>query len=136
MAELTVEGHQVWTALDEFGRRRLDGLLEDGTKIVVTGVVSVTVSDSGLGAETVSRPERLMTLLDQATGADVITRPYREMIITDLASCLEAFFKLRELATVTDEAAGLELVTVGVAGVIKTKIFLILGDLAIQLTGD
>ena len=56
--------------------------------------------------------------------------------MADEALSQEILSKLRELTAVTDSAIGIEYVNIGTEGAVKTKIFLLIGDLAIQITGD
>ena len=45
-------------------------------------------------------------------------------------------FGMSSMLVVSDQLAVVEVVEVGVGGAKKTKFFLVLGDLAIQLSGD
>jgi len=93
------------------------------------------VTDIAQGLERILK-QRLITLADQASGLELTSRPTRIILITDEALSNEIIGKLRELTSITDSAIGIEYVSIGTEGITKTKIFLLLGDLAIQLTGN
>jgi len=95
-----------------------------------------TITDTAQGLEQILK-QRLIELLDQAAGFETIVRPTRIIIMADEALSQEIIGKLRELAAITDSAIGMEYISAGkVSESIKTKIFLFIGDLAIQITGD
>ena len=93
------------------------------------------VTDIAQGLERILK-QRLITLADQASGLELTSRPTRIILITDEALSNEIIGKLRELTSITDSAIGIEYVSIGTEDTTKTKIFLLLGDLAIQLTGN
>ena len=95
-----------------------------------------TITDTAQGLEQILK-QRLIKLLDQAAGSETIARPTRIIIMADEALSQEIIGKLREIAAITDSAIGMEYISaVKVGESIKTKIFLFIGDLAIQVTGD
>ena len=94
-----------------------------------------TITDSAIGLEEILK-RRLIELHDSALGQETILRPTRITIVADEAFGSEIIGKLRELTSITDSAMGIEYVSMGTEGTTKTKIFLLLGDLAIQLTGN
>ena len=95
-----------------------------------------TITDTAQGLEQILK-QRLIKLLDQAAGSETIARPTRIIIMVDEALSQEIIGKLREIADITDSAIGMEYISAGKVGEsIKTKIFLFIGDLAIQVTGD
>ena len=95
-----------------------------------------TITDTAQGLEQILK-QRLIKLLDQAAGSETIARPTRIIIMADEALSQEIIGKLREIAAITDSAIGMEYISAGkVSESIKTKIFLFIGDLAIQITGD
>jgi hypothetical protein len=58
------------TLLDEWGRRRIDGVLEDGTRVIIAAaVVVIAVGDSGVGIEDVTV---FVAVTDTSTGTDGI----------------------------------------------------------------
>ena len=93
------------------------------------------ITDTAQSLEQILK-QRFISLLDAAAGGETIARPTRMIILADEALSQEILSKLRELTAVTDSAIGIEYVNVGAEGAIKTKIFLLIGDLAIQITGD
>jgi len=72
--------------------------------------VAVSVSDSAVGGESVTRPERQVSLSDQATGQEAFSRPERTMTLTEPASGLETILKMRDVAAILDSASGIETV--------------------------
>ena len=93
------------------------------------------ITDTAQSLEQILK-QRFISLLDAAAGGETIARPTRMIILADEALSQEILSKLRELTAVTDSAIGIEYVNVGAEGAIKTRIFLLIGDLAIQITGD
>jgi len=94
------------------------------------------ITDTAQGLEQILK-QQLIKLLDQAAGSETIARPTRIIIMVDEALSQEIIGKLREIAAITDSAIGMEYISAGKVGEsIKTKIFLFIGDLAIQVTGD
>ena len=93
------------------------------------------ITDTAQSLEQILK-QRFTSLLDAATGGETIARPTRMTILADEALSQEILSKLRELTAVTDSAIGIEYVNIGTEGAVKTKIFLLIGDLAIQVTGD
>jgi len=95
-----------------------------------------TITDAAEGLEQVLK-QRLISLLDQAASFENVARPARVTIVADEVLGQEILSKLRELAAVFDSTIGIEYVNTGLAGeAVKTRIFLFIGDLAIQITGD
>lgn len=105
---LTVEGHHVWTVLDEAGRRRLDGLLEDGTRIVVAAVTQISVTDSGAGSEALGKLRELGIITESGSGLESVATPQRDIILLDQAAANEVLEKLRALGVIGDSAFGIE----------------------------
>ena len=93
------------------------------------------ITDTAQSLEQILK-QRFISLIDAAAGEETIARPTRMIILADEALSQEILSKLRELTVVTDSAIGIEYVNVGAEGAIKTKIFLLIGDLAVQITGD
>ena len=93
------------------------------------------ITDAAQSLEQILK-QRFISLIDAAAGRETIARPTRMIILADEALSQEILSKLREFTAVTDSAIGIEYVNVGAEGAIKTKIFLLIGDLAIQITGD
>jgi len=93
------------------------------------------ITDTAQSLEQILK-QRFTSLLDAAAGGETIARPTRMTILADEALSQEILSKLRELTAITDSAIGIEYVNVGAEGAIKTMIFLLIGDLAIQISGD
>jgi len=93
------------------------------------------ITDTAQSLEQILK-QRFISLIDAAAGGEIIARPTRMTILADEALSQEILSKLRELTAVTDSAIGIEYVNIGAEGAIKTKIFLLIGDLAIQIAGD
>ena len=93
------------------------------------------ITDTAQSLEQILK-QRFTSLLDAAAGGEIIARPTRMTILADEALSQEILSKLRELTAVTDSAIGIEYVNVGAEGAIKTRIFLLMGDLAVQITGE
>jgi hypothetical protein len=149
MPDVSENGDIVFTSIDEWGRRRLDSLLEDGTKVIVTAVVTaITVTDS-VGLSDVVLCNKTFIISDSVGLAD---KPFKGWTptVTDAVSLFEtvllnkAFSILDSVGladviylgkqlTLTDQIALVEVVYA--APVRKTKLFLVIGNLAIQLTG-
>jgi DNA-directed RNA polymerase subunit RPC12/RpoP len=77
--------------------------------------ITLTVSDSGSGVDSVSQLQAQLTLADSGVGSES--------------------FQLEGSFTVSDSGVGSEAVYAGPLVSVKAKIFLIIGDLAIQLSG-
>jgi len=83
---------------------------------VIIGEVMKYVTDSVSSADLVSTPSRVLRALEAIGAADNAV--------------------VNKVLQITETVSLAEIVEVGVGGVKKTKLFLILGDLAVQLTGD
>ncbi len=72
---------------------------------------------------------------DSLTIVDAVSTPSRVLQALDATGLYDGAF-IDKVLMVTENVSLAEVVEVGGAGVKKTKLFLILGDLAVQLTGD
>ncbi len=102
-----------------YGNKSL--LLSDSASLselvtVIIGEVMKYVTDSVSSADLVSTPSRVLRALEAIGAADNVA--------------------VNKVLQITEVVALAEIVEVGVGGVKKTRLFLILGDLAVQLTGD
>ena len=104
-------------------------------EVIQKGKQLGAITDVAQGLEQILK-QRLISLLDQAAGFESIARPTRVIVMADEALGQEILSKLREVAAITDSAIGVEYINVGTEEAKKTKIFLLIGDLAIQVTGD
>jgi len=163
--------------LDEWGRRKIDGLLEDGTRILIAAALIIKTWTALLNTSHVfARPYRLFKLsqalqtlaswtlpipaalkrwLATLQTSHVFTRPFRRIGYTQQLQPTHVF---RRPVRVIRFPAPLQLthlfnrptrfmrlierLTLGhayfvtIPGVKKTKLFLLIGDLAIQISGD
>jgi hypothetical protein len=102
-----------------YGNKSL--LLSDSASLselvtVIIGEVMKYVTDSVSSADLVSTPSRVLRALEAIGVADNVV--------------------VNKVLQITETVSLAEIVEVGVGGVKKTRLFLILGDLAVQLTGD
>jgi hypothetical protein len=102
-----------------YGNKSL--LLSDSASLselvtVIIGEVMKYVTDSVSSADLVSTPSRVLRALEAIGAADNVA--------------------VNKVLQITETVSLAEIVEVGVGGVKKTRLFLILGDLAVQLTGD
>jgi hypothetical protein len=102
-----------------YGNKSL--LLSDSASLselvtVIIGEVMKYITDSVSCADLVSTPSRVLRTLEAIGAADNVA--------------------VNKVLQITEAVGLVEIVGVGVGGVKKTRLFLILGDLAVQLTGD
>lgn len=102
-----------------FGNKSL--LLSDSASLselvtVIIGEVMKYVTDAVSSADLVSTPSRVLRTLEAIGATDNVA--------------------VNKVLQITETVSLAEIVEVGVGGVKKTRLFLILGDLAVQLTGD
>lgn len=111
---------------DAFSLSELINAITEATLKTVTDQVSLSDGAKVLKQLSVSDA---VTLVD---GVNVTERTLRVLDAVALADTLH----VNKFLQVTETISLAEVVQVGVEGVKKTKLFLILGDLAVQLTGD
>lgn len=144
MAGLTEAGEVLLNALvDEFGRRRTDGLLEDGTRafVISGGQVFEVFADAVSGAVSACLPRCVFGVgADAAVSLSSVQASSSAFNVGVNAgagassnAAVQSVFSLDRAAAV-EALAGAAVAKVGEASV--TRLFLVLGDLAIQLTGD
>jgi hypothetical protein len=95
---------------------------------------SVTVSDA-IGAAEVVLVAKLLAVADSVNLADV-ARVLKTLNVSDSLTLVDAVSTPSRVLQVTESISLTEVVEVGTGGVKKTRLFLILGDLAVQLAGD
>jgi len=73
LTDLTEYGNVMLDGVDEWGFRKIDGLLEDGTTIIVVtvGVTYINVSDGGSGVDALYSLSAMLTLPESGSGSDV-----------------------------------------------------------------
>ena len=153
MAGLTEYGDVAGDVVDEWGRRRINGLLEDGTRMLVAaGASFVIITDSLMLSDVVLRGKALvlsdsvgvsdsscgdksLKASDALTLADHIFTPARVLRVLEDVGLADNVAALKILK-VADAVALLEVVASGVAGAKKAHLFLLIGDLAVQLTSE
>ena len=79
--------------------------------------------------------EAIKYVTDSVNIADLPLTPSRVLQTFDTVGLADRFV-VNKVLQVTEAVKLVEIVTVGAGGVKKTRLFLILGDLAVQLTGD
>jgi hypothetical protein len=135
--------------MDEWGRRKIDGLLEDGTKIIIAvAYVTVTVADSvGLSdavlcnktfavSDSVGLTEYVyghkgLMLSDSVTLLDAAQIPSKILKVLDSIGLGDAA-KVDKALIVSDQIALVEAVYAG--KVKRAKLFLIIGNMVMDLT--
>lgn len=111
MTDVTEYGDIMISAiLDEWGRRRIDGVLEDGTRvIIVVAAFVVAVDDGGVGFEDFAV---FVVATDSATGAEVIDLD-GSVVATDSGSGVEVA-DLSATVFADDAGAGADFTTAGI----------------------
>lgn len=144
MVGLTEAGEVLLNAfVDEFGRRRTDGLLEDGTRafVVSGGQVFEVFAEAASGAVSACLPQCVFGVEAGAAVSPTSVQTSRSAFNVDVnavagassGDAVQSVFRLDRAAAVGALAG----VAVAKAGEVRvTRLFLVLGDLAIQLTGD
>jgi len=94
-----------------------------------------SVSDSLSLSELVEVVTEIIKSVGDSVGLSEQVLASKALFLADEIQLMENVYVDRILI-VSDEVALAEIVEKGVAGVVKTRFFLILGDLAVQLTGD
>lgn len=93
---------------------------------------SLQVSDTCVLSEAVLR-SKLLSVFDSLGVGDVVGLG-KVLLLSDLVLLSDVVFASKVLA-VSDGVVLVEIVEKGGAGVVRTRVFLLLGDLAVQLTG-
>jgi hypothetical protein len=101
---------------------------------VITGAILKTVADAVSLADAVRTLKTLISS-DSLALVDAVSTPSRVLRALDAAGLADGTF-INKVLAVTENVSLVEVVEVGVEGAKKTKLFLVLGDLALQLTGD
>jgi len=100
LTDLTEYGDlMINTVMNEWGFRKIDGLLEDGTKIIIIelGVIDKAFSEVGAGSEVFGIPFKALPFVDAGQGADAFNTPFRAMGFADVGGGVDVFALLREL---------------------------------------
>jgi hypothetical protein len=107
--------------------------LEELIKVIEEFILQ-SVTDSVSLSDAVFR-DRLFAVLDNLGLVDAASAPSRVLQALDAVGIADGA-SISKALKVTESISLAEVVEVGVGGIKKTKLFLILGDLAVQLTGD
>ena len=92
MTDLTEYGEVMLDGIDEWGFRKIDGLLEDGRIIiVVSAVVAKSFTESGLGFDAFVNPYRAMGFSEAGSGSESFGIPFKAMPFSDAGHGAEAF---------------------------------------------
>ena len=79
--------------------------------------------------------EAIKQVTDSVNIADIALTPSRVLQVLEAIGATDNF-AVNKVLQITETVSLAEVVEVGVGGVKKTRLFLVLGDLAVQLTGD
>jgi hypothetical protein len=101
---------------------------------VIKGLILKTVTDS-IGLSDAVRREKLLAILDTLALVDAANTPFRVLQALDVLG-VEDSASINKVLKVAESISLAEVVEVGVGGVKKTRLFLVLGDLAVQIAGD
>lgn len=101
------------------------------------GNKSLLLSDSASLSElvTVIIGEVMKYVTDSVSSNDLASTPFRVLRAFEAVGAADDVV-VNKVLQITETVSLAEIIDVGVGGVKKTKLFLILGDLAVQLTGD
>jgi hypothetical protein len=101
---------------------------------VISGAIIRTVADS-VSLNDVTRVLKILNLKDALSLVDSASTPSRVLRALDAVTPADHALVNKTLQ-INETVSLAEVVEVGAGGVKKTRLFLILGDLAVQLTGD
>ncbi len=142
---LTEIGQSVNGVITEFGELILNGYVEPTLKQVTDSLSlaenllrdkpALLVADN-IGAEdSMLNHKPLLPLVDSVSLADTTSMPARVLQALDSIGIGDTAL-VSKLLVLTEGVSLVEIVERGVGGALKTRLFLILGDLAVQLTGN
>jgi len=101
---------------------------------VIKGLILKTVTDS-IGLTDAILRDKIIALIDACSLFDAVSTPSRGLRALDAVGLADGAL-VNKILQVTESISIAEVVEVGAGGVKKTRLFLVLGDLAVQLTGD
>lgn len=142
---LTETGQSVNGVITEFGELIFNGYVEPTLK-EVTDLLSLaenilrdkpalSVADSIGAADSTLNHKPLLPLVDAISLADATSTPARVLQALDSIGIGDTVL-VSKLLVLTEDVSLVEIVERGIGGTLKTRLFLILGDLAVQLTGN
>jgi len=105
MTDLTVEGHFVFTTLDELGRRRINSILENGELVVSAGATLISVLDS-LSLSDLAFANRTFAVSD-SLGLNEAILTNKSLVVTDVSSLLDLAL-LDKSFTIQDKIVALD----------------------------
>jgi hypothetical protein len=101
---------------------------------IITGAILKTVADAA-GLTDITLLNKTVIAGDVVSVLEQVLRDKASVTVADIISAVEGVLTTRLLA-IGDSVSLVEVVEAGVAGAKKTKLFLVIGDLALQITGD
>jgi len=101
---------------------------------VIKGLILKTVADS-IGLSDAVLRDKVLALIDAVALSDAVSTPSRILRALDQVGLADGAL-VNKVLQVIESISLVEVVEVGVGGAKKTKLFLVLGDLAIQLSSD
>lgn len=114
-------------------------LARDATSLsgLITVIINQAITQISDSVNTADIATILKTLkaTDMVPLSDVALTPSRVLQAREAVGLADNFV-VNKVLQITETVSLAEIVEVGVGGVKKTRLFLILGDLAVQLTGD
>ncbi len=144
-ANLTETGQHIGILVSELGEVVFNGYVEPTLQQVADSLSSADsilrhkpsarVTDSLQATDYPLNHKPLSKLSDGASLSDTLATPTRTLQTLDTVSILDTT-KVTKLLILSDDAALVETAERVVHGELKTKLFLILADLAIQITGN
>ncbi|MEM3616663.1 MAG: hypothetical protein QXJ31_01965 [Candidatus Bathyarchaeia archaeon] len=140
MVEISEYGDTVPNAyLDEWGKRRINGLIEDGTKIIAAVGVAPIIKQWSATLKifhVLRRPERKMFYTQTLKTAYVFTKPLRVIKISAFLNLIHVQRRPYRLIRLLQRSELIHEYYVSKPGIKKTRLFLVVGELALQLSGD
>jgi hypothetical protein len=142
--------------MDEWGRRRIDGLLEDGTRILITVAAPIIKTwialidtnhvftrtvrffklSQTLNVTYIFIRNRLVRLTHALQATYVFSRPARVIRLPAALQLTHVYGRPFRFIKLLQQLGLVREYYVSKPGVKKTKLFLVLGGLAIQLSSD
>ena len=102
---------------------------------VIKGLVLKIVADS-VGLQDAVLRDKVLALIDAVSLLDAVSTPSRVLRVLDTVGLADGAL-VNKVLQVSENISLVEVVEVGTGGAAKkTKLFLVLGDVALQLTGD
>jgi hypothetical protein len=142
---LTETGQNINGAITELGELIINGYVEPTLKQITDSLSlaenllrykpALLVADNINAADSTLNHKPLLPLVDSVSLADATSTPARVLHALDSIGIGDTAL-VSKLLVLTEEVSLVEIVERGIGGALKTRLFLILGDLAVQLTGN